>query len=452
MIINHNIAALNTFNQLTANSTKMNSSLAKLSSGLRINSAADDAAGLAISQKMQGQINGLDQASRNAQDSISLVQTAEGALNESQSILQRMRELAVQASNDTNTSSDRTAMQTELNQLTQEINRIGNTTQFNTKNLLDGGASVAATVTGTSAGLVTVMGGTSDTKVSGTVSMTAIAAATAATSTATTATFANSATTMAANSNITLNGVSFSFGITDTVQNVLDTINNAGIGVSASYSGTGGKISFASTAVGSKASLTISGLDGDFVGIATVVTAGTDASATITENLAYTADGNTITIQSGNAKGLEFAVSGSGTVADITVTANGGLNMQIGANQNQNMYVSISDMRSAALGVNNIDLSSTTNAGKAITTIDSAITTVSTERSKLGAYQNRLEHTINNLTTSSQNLTSAQSRIQDVDMAKEMMNYTKSSIINQAATAMLAQANQMPQSVLKLLQ
>jgi flagellin len=446
MIINHNIAALNTFNQLTANSTKMNSSLAKLSSGMRINSAADDAAGLAISQKMQGQINGLDQASRNAQDSISLVQTAEGALNESQSILQRMRELAVQASNDTNTSSDRTAMQTELNQLTQEIDRIGNTTQFNTKNLLDGGAAVAATVTGTG---VTVNGGTADTKVGAAALLTAWAQATAATSSATTATFIDSTAIMAADSTITLNGVSFAFGATDTVQNVLDTINNAGIGAKASYAGN--TISFASTGIGSKASLAISGVANSFAGTGTVL-AGKDATATITDSPAYTADGNTITIQAGSAKGLSFNVSGASGNATITVTANGGLSMQIGANQNQSMYVSIGDMRSAALGVNNIDLSSTMNAGKAIATIDSAITTVSTERSKLGAYQNRLEHTINNLTTSSQNLTSAQSRIQDVDMAKEMMNYTKSSIINQAATAMLAQANQMPQSVLKLLQ
>jgi len=451
MIINHNIAALNTFNQLTANSTKMNSSLAKLSSGMRINSAADDAAGLAISQKMQGQINGLDQASRNAQDSISLVQTAEGALNESQSILQRMRELAVQASNDTNTSSDRAAMQTELNQLTQEIDRIGNATQFNTKNLLDGGAAVAATLSGSEPSKITVNGGTADTKVGGVVTLTAFTQATAAVSTTTgvNGTFASIATTMGAGSNITLNGVSFAFGTTDTVQNVLDTINNAGIGVKASFIPDSG-ISFASTGIGSKASLAISGVANSFTG-ADAVTAGTDAK--ITGGPANTADGNTITIQAGNAKGLSFNVSADSIAgATITVTANGGLNMQIGANQNQSMYVSIGDMRSAALGVNNIDLSSTTNAGNAIATIDSAITTVSTERSKLGAYQNRLEHTINNLTTSSQNLTSAQSRIQDVDMAKEMMNYTKSSIINQAATAMLAQANQMPQSVLKLLQ
>lgn len=144
MIINHNIAALNASIQLTRNQNATNSSLQKLSSGLRINSAADDAAGLAISQKMQAQINGLDQASRNAQDATSLAQTAEGALNETQSILQRMRELAVQAGNDTNTAADRGNIQDEINSLTSEVNRIGNTTQFNTQNLLDGSLSGAA--------------------------------------------------------------------------------------------------------------------------------------------------------------------------------------------------------------------------------------------------------------------------------------------------------------------
>jgi flagellin len=197
--------------------------------------------------------------------------------------------------------------------------------------------------------------------------------------------------------------------------------------------------------------MTTSGLDGSFAGAA--VTDGTDASVTLAGSEAYTADGNVITIQSGDAKGLQFEVSG-GTLAnnvDIEVTSNGGLNMHIGANENQTMYVSISDMRSAALGVNAINVSNATVANAAITTITDAIEEVSTERSKLGAYQNRLEHTINNLGTSAENLTAAESRIRDVDMAKEMMEFTKTSILSQAAQAMLAQANQMPQGVLQLL-
>jgi Flagellin and related hook-associated proteins len=300
MIINHNIAALNASIQLTRNQNATNSSLQKLSSGLRINSAADDAAGLAISEKMKGQINGLDQASRNAQDATSLVQTAEGALNETQSILQRMRELAVQAGNDTNTPQDRGNIQDEINSLTSEVNRIGNTTQFNTQNLLDGSLS------GTSGTLTFQIG-------------------------------ANSGQTM------TLN---------------INDMTASGLGISA-VSGT---------------------LSGGF----------TSASG----------------------------VSNGSNGASVTKA---------------------------------LDVSTSANAQKAVTKIQSGLDKVSAERSQLGATINRLSHTVNNLTTSSQNLTDASSRITDVNMASEMANFTKNNILSQAAQAMLYQANQLPQGVLQLL-
>lgn len=448
LIINHNLGSMNALAALNQNQNSLQKVLQQLSTGKRINGAADDAAGLAISQKMQAQVNGLNQASQNAQDGISLIQTAEGALNETQSILQRMRQLAVQASNDTNTSADRTAIQQEIDQLKSEIDRIGNTTQFNTKNLLDGGASVSASVTGANASQVAVLGGTADTQVGASVALTAWTQATADTST-TTATFANNTDTLSGASTITINGVSFSFGSTDTVQNVLDTINNANIGVKATWSA-GAGITFTSTTLGSKSDMTITGVTGDFAG-ADTITQGTDATVTITGAPSYTADGNTITIQSGAAKGLQFTVSGASGAATITVDSNGGLNLQIGANQNQTMYVSISDMRSAALGVNNVDVTTVANAENAITTIDNAIQKVSTQRSELGAYQNRLEHTINNLNTSSQNLTTAQAGITDTNMASAMAEFTKDNVLQQAAISMLAQANQQPQLVLKLL-
>lgn len=271
MRINNNVQALNTYNRLTINNDALAKSLEKLSSGMRINRAGDDAAGLAISEKMRGQIRGLNQAIRNAQDGISLIQTAEGALNETHSILQRMRELAVQAANDTNTNADRQALQSEVNQLVEEINRIATTTQFNTKALLDG--TVAST----------------------------------------------------------------------------------------------------------------------------------------------------------------------------------GLVFHIGANINQSITLTISDTQASALGLSGISISTQASANAAISTIDSAIQYISEVRAKLGAYQNRLEHTINNLGVSSENLTAAESRIRDVDMAKEMMAFTKNNILMQAATAMLAQANQLPQAVLQLL-
>ncbi len=273
MIINHNLAAMNTHRQLGTNNTNASKNLEKLSSGLKINRAGDDAAGLAISEKMRGQIRGLDMAQKNSQDAISLIQTAEGALNETHDILQRMRELAVQSSNDTNTTGDRKELQKEVDQLLTEVTRIATDTEFNTKKLMSGGLSGA-----------------------------------------------------------------------------------------------------------------------------------------------------------GNA-----------------------LTFHIGANGGQSIKLEIGKMTASGLGISGLNISGQASANTAITTIQTAIDKVSAERSKLGANQNRLEHTINNLGTSSENLTAAESRIRDVDMAKEMMSFTKNNILTQAAQAMLSQANQQPQGVLQLL-
>ncbi|WP_252250263.1 flagellin [Clostridium sp. ZBS13] len=275
MIINHNMNAMNAHRNMGMNTTAAGKSMEKLSSGLRINRAGDDAAGLSISEKMRGQIRGLDQASRNSADGISLIQTAEGALNETQSILQRMRELSVQAANDTNVTADRTAIQAELTSLTSEIDRISSTTQFNEKNLLNG----------------------------------------------------------------------------------------------------------------------------------------------------------------------DLAKSGAV--------------LQIGANNNKDLSleIKVDNMGSKSLGIAAASIKVSTNdeAKKSIDSINAAIKKVSSQRSSLGANQNRLEHTIANLDNASENLTAAESRVRDVDMAKEMMSFSKNNILNQAAQAMLAQANQQPQGVLQLL-
>ena len=453
MVINHNISALNTLNKLNANTSAASDALEKLSSGLRINKAADDAAGLAISQKMQAQINGLDQASSNAQDGISLIQTAEGSLNETQSILQRMNTLATQSANDTNTSTDRSAMQQEVNQLTQEIDRIGNTTQFNTKNLLDGSAAVQGKVTGYTnyADDYTILGGTGDTQVGAQVTFTGVVTATSANAVGAD-TYTSLSSTLTGDMNFTLDGVSFSFTSgSNTVQDVLDAVNNDNLGVKATLNSSN-NIEFQSSNVGSAASFSFTTSDASFASYAN----GTDAQIT-GSGVSYLANGNDITIESGNAKGLSFEINSNISTSSmtsgntITVNANGGLNLQIGANQGQTMYVSIGDMRAKALGVDGIDISTAANAESAITTLQNAINQVSTERSKLGAYQNRLDHTINNLSTQSQNLTSASSQITDVDMAKEMTEFTKDNILTQAAQSMLAQANQLPQGVLSLL-
>lgn len=450
MIINHNMMAMNSHRQLGVNNAAGAKSIEKLSSGYRINRAGDDAAGLAISEKMRGQIRGLNQASRNSQDAISLVQTAEGALNESQAILQRMRELAVQSANDTNVNADRSAIQNEVDQLSTELDRIANTTEFNTRKLLNGGASVSGTYATGAAGAVEVVGGTGDTTVGAVIQFDAVTVATAATATRTGAFGAGVSATLDTAS-LVVNGTEFTFadGVTD--DDVIETINNAGLGVTASISGN--DLVLTSNAVGSGASFTSdAGAAGTFVN-----SKGSDA--TITPDSAtpgftqYSAQGNIITIEDGSAKGLQIKVNAADATADqtVTVNANGVLTMQIGANEGQEIGIGINDMRASALGVESIDISSQNAASTAITTINDAITKVSDERAKLGAVQNRLEHTIKNLDTSSENLQASESRIRDVDMAKEMMEFTKNNILQQAAQAMLAQANQQPQGVLQLL-
>ncbi|MRN54289.1 flagellin [Paenibacillus monticola] len=439
MIINHNMGSINANRNMNINAGNASKSMEKLSSGLRINKAGDDAAGLAISEKMRGQIRGLDQASSNSQDAISLLQTAEGALSETTSILQRMRELAVQGSNDTLNSNDRGQVQKELDQLTSEIDRIGNNTEFNTKKLLNGGANV--TGVSTVDALATVTGGTGDTVVGTVVTLTGSTLATKATATRAAAFTGNVTTALSAD--VTVNGTQFKFAVGTTQADVIKTINDAAVGVKASE--VAGGLVLTSTNEGSAAKFTSN------AAAAATQVASVGIDATVAGAGSYTAQGNTVTITSGNAKGLQFEVNGAAAATVMTVTGNGTLNFQIGANENQMMNVGVADMRATALGVSGVQVTDSATATTAITTIQTAIDSVSSERSKLGAYTNRLEHTIANLGTASENMTSAESRIRDVDMAKEMSTFSKNNILSQAAQAMLAQANQQPQQVLQLL-
>ncbi|HWR45780.1 flagellin [Sporomusa sp.] len=396
MIINHNMSAINTLRQMETNQKATSGSLEKLSSGLRINKAGDDAAGLAISEKMRGQIRGLDQASRNAQDSISMIQTAEGGLNETQSILQRMRELAVQASTDTNTTTDRSALQDEMKQLTNEIDRIANTTEFNTKKLLNGD----------------LKGPNNQINGSGALE----------------STFGNGSVKLSNIQNVSKNT------LTDVIYiNIVSSSKVSASGISAA------KIS-TSTVLGNITKISIAGGQ---VRISTNNITGGQTTLTIklTQDKSIRAgDTITISIQKG-------ALANNGNNAAVA---------QIGANAGQVLKIGVNAMDSTSIGVrdtkgNALDLTTQKNADGAIYLVNNAIEKVSTERSKLGALQNRLEHTINNLGTSSENVTAAESRIRDVDLAKEMTTFQKSNILNQAAQAMLAQANQQPQGVLQLL-
>ena len=392
MRINNNLMAMNTHRQLGINNGQGAKSIEKLSSGYRINRAGDDAAGLAISEKMRGQIRGLDQASRNSQDTISLIQTAEGALNESHAILQRMRELSVQSANDTNTDSDRKALQNEVKQLVGELDRIGNTTEFNTKKLLEGSAK----------------------------------------------------------------------GVTEAVEGAVKANNNSPLTLAMSSAeaaaGTGAKVSGAYMIIRTNvaSATTFTAADYQIIGpngsASTSITL-TSSTITLTDTILTAA---TVIDAGASALYADMKVGDSITLvfgkAEAASSSLGGSVMgQIGANTGQTAFISMGDMRAKALGVDSIDIGTKFGAQVAIETVQVGLEKVSAQRSSLGAMQNRLEHTIKNLDTASENLQASESRIRDVDMAKEMMNFTKNNILTQAAQAMLAQANQAPQGVLQLL-
>ena len=387
MIINHNMNALNAHRNMGVNNTNAGKSMEKLSSGLRINRAGDDAAGLAISEKMRGQIRGLEQSSRNAADGISMIQTAEGALNETTNILQRMRELAVQASNDTNTSSDREEIQKEIDALTEEVDRIANNTEFNTQKLLNGNKS----------------------GVGGEVVNDAVAAKQA----------------------------KFEFN--------LDNLAN---GQKLNIDGSEVEITNTEVAGGNALETAIKGKIGnDYeVNVTNKKVVITQKNASDKENIRVTLNGSAVKVK----------VEEKGVSAKAEEVSEGKAHVQVGANAKQSMSIEIGDMRAEALGIkddagNSLSVKSAEDANKAIEAFDAALNAVSSQRANLGAVQNRLEYTISNLDNTAENLTSAESTLRDVDMAKEMMEYSKNNILNQAAQAMISQANQQPQNVLQLL-
>lgn len=453
MRINNNISAMNTYSRLSSAQSAQSKSLEKLSSGLRINKAGDDAAGLAISEKMRGQIGGLNQAVRNAQDGISLIQTAEGALSETHSILNRMRELGVQSANDTNTLDDRREIQKEVEQLKSEINRISDSTEFNTQKLLNGSLGATGASSNTAVVDITSASGLK----AGTYTASVVTAATKQTYTGDT--FADDAavdTAFAGTEVITLNAIAVdTSNITDKAS-LLAALNekSSETGFTASFATN--TLTFTANEFGSGKTLSIGGADSGDIGPLTSTVTGADARVTITDSNSV-AETITGTGQTVDYRGSELEVKGAAATTANIIVNSGGAALHIGANKDQSMLIDINEMSSRTLGnatdglVKDINVSTQEGANNAIKTLDEAIKSVSAERSKLGAVQNRLDHTINNLTATSENLTAAESRIRDVDMAKEMMTFTKNNILNQAATAMLAQANQMPQGVLQLL-
>lgn len=474
MRINHNIPALKTNNILGKNNSAMEKSLERLSSGYRINCAADDAAGLAISQKMKTQIAGLNQASRNASDGISVIQTAEGALIEVEEMLQRMRELSVQAANGTSTDDDRLQLQAEVDQLKDEINRISETTEFNTKKLLDGTVDRRSYSSDPNVELISLSDAVNvrEYKFTPGVAATQAEIITGAVSTLSAAEYEYQLTIN--NTDIMIEGGS-------TPSEILDQLNatcgNMGIDVSfVDADGNAVSTSDADSGVecyfllksrdyGSDAKIEIhAGQElAEAMGISTSGESvqGTDCTVELvisddggfTNTSTVTIDGDYVTVRDRDDFEMVFKVSGAiGTEVTVTVLDAGPMTLQIGANEGQTMEVRIPRVDVTTLNIEEANIGTQEGAMAAITLFNDAINEVSAVRAKLGAYQNRLEHAINSLDVSAENLTEALSRIEDTDMAEEMATYTQYQVLTQAATSMLAQANERPQNILNLLQ
>ena len=435
MRVQHNIASMNSYRNYNNNTSMINKNLEKLSSGYKINRAGDDAAGLAISEKMRAQITGLEGAQKNAKDGISLVQTAEGALTEVHSMLNRMYTLAEQSANGTyDNGTDRSQLQKEVAQLRTEIDRIADSSNFNGIKLLDGslGKNSAAKVTDTSlnvnavTGISVYGGGTQAAKtdigdVKFTVSM-------------------DGANTKVAMSNTAVTGIKW-------------------VAVNSSTASENGSLYTDSAAKATGATAHINGLYGGSVTFRAVAVDSSYAGTELSQDIAHY-EGMEIVVNVGSVK---LKADGSvdkfdttvGEVKSLNAAATfSGLKLQIGdtSDSYNQMDVALKSIKADKLGIDKVNIGSQEDAGKALAKIKSAINYVSDIRGTLGATQNRLEHTINNLSVMQENIQDAESTIRDTDVAAEMMKYTKNSILVQSAQAMLAQANQQPQGVLQLLQ
>jgi flagellin len=493
--INTNISSLTAQRNLSMSQASLATSMQRLSSGLRINSAKDDAAGLAISDRMTSQIRGSTQAARNANDGISLAQTAEGALGSAGSILQRVRELAVQSANATNSSSDRAALNAEVGQLTSELDRIAKTTQFNGQNLLDGtfgsatfqvGANANQTITATTANFSTSKYGNN--RIGSIAAATAGAAGDLTTGSVPGANIsvgvAGAASTIAADATFAINGAggSATIGIAagSSAKTVAASINaqTGATGVTASarteVDATGLTVSdnFSMTITSDNSvAVTISfstGALADADGLSAGITAFNDKTSQtgVTAKLNQAGTGITLTNASGNDIAItNNSATGAVTVGGAAAAAAGGQAYVTGAVtvDSDKTFGIISTTGAAGTsyflgnvgsqlqGANTLDVSTVASATRTLSTVDSALSAVNSQRASFGALQARFETAITNLHTTSENLSASRSRIQDADFAVETANLSRSQVLQQAGTAMVAQANQLPQGVLSLL-
>nr|WP_315849413.1 flagellin [uncultured Rhodoferax sp.] len=502
--INTNINSLTAQRNLTASQSSLSTSITRLSSGLRINSAKDDAAGLSISERFTSQIRGLTQAARNANDGISLAQTAEGALGGAGTILQRIRELAVQSANATNSSSDRAALNQEVTQLTSELNRIAQTTQFNGQNLLDGsftsatfqvGANANQTITATTANFTTSkygnnrVGSQAATTAGGAGDLVAGSSLGANVATA----VASLTSTIVADATFAINGSlgssTIGLGAAESAKTVAANINakTGDTGVSASArtqidlgsftSGSSYTIEVTSDNETTPATVTFTAGAANGDGLAAAINAFNEKSSTTGVTAKLNSGGNGITLT--NASGKDILLGNKSATADTFVA--GALAATAGSNgaavaagnaayitgtvtlDSDKTFGVVAATAAAGVGyftgstasqlqaASTMDVSTVDSATRTLSTVDSAIAAVSSQRAKFGALQSRFETTIASLNTTSENLSASRSRVQDADFAIETANLSRAQILQQAGTAMVAQANQLPQGVLALL-
>lgn len=464
--INTNVQAMSALRSLSGTASQAQTAMSRLSSGLRINSGADDPAGLQISEGFKAQIGGLDQALRNNQDAMNFAKTAEGALGEVSSLLNDARSLALANSNDaTLSATQKAANQQQLTSIMASIDRISTNTQYGSKKLLDGSAGVsAAIVTSTRVGAIQLGGqvGTNTLNTNGTLTLTTVGTAAKATVAGAAVT---AGTAVGASGNLTINGTTFAVTASMTNQEMIDAINakSATTGVAASISG--GNFTLTATKYGANGNNIQVTNDVAGIGFAAAGTRNLASGANITSLTAtgswggftattFTADANdqnTWRDSSGNVVKLTDAALATAGAATIAVTA-GSAQFQIGANSGQTASLSLASAATGTLGLSSLDIQSTSGASAALAAIDTAIATVSSNRGSIGNFvRNVIESNSRSLSVARENLTAANSSIRDADVAEEMTRFTQLQIMQQSGLSMLAQANSQSQSVLALL-
>ena len=461
LAINTNVTAMNAHRQLVLTSAAQADSTAKLSSGYRINSAADDPAGLANSEHLRAQMEGLGQAVNNANDAVNVMKTAEGALGESAAILRQMRDVAVHAANvGANDNAAAQADQTQIKGAIESLDRIANQTAFGAKKLLDGSGAMSATILNPSAVTSATTANSGSSMVAGYADVTVTTAATKATKTYAATTAYTAATDTVANAGtITVNGTAVTIEATDTVQDALDKINarTGDTGVTATLTA-GGELKLDQSGYGSDKIIAYTESADIFNGMATDVATGTDAVATVTQGSTTTTfaagKGNILKDAAGDIINLK---DGGTTAAKAVYFSGGSFTFQIGANAGETVSAQIGSAKASDLGdainghVADIDITTAAGSQAAIKIIDAAIEQISLQRASIGSIQDGIQNTVNSLGIAQENITASESSIRDTDMAAEMVKFTRNSIMNQAGVSMLSQANQAPQAILSLL-